>query len=126
MRERESTADVKPEASNGPWWRVSSSNGPVLLRIRLTPKASADRIKGVVATPDGPALGISVRALPSEGAANKAMIATVAKWLRCPKSTISLAAGAKGRTKTLQLEPLPATLEALQQKCPARPARPAS
>lgn len=118
MRERDTAANAKPNASKGPWWRVPSSNGPVLLRIRLTPKASADRIKGVVATPDGPALGIAVRALPSDGAANKAMIALVAKWLRCPKSTISLASGAKGRTKTLQLEPLPATLEALEQKCP--------
>jgi uncharacterized protein YggU (UPF0235/DUF167 family) len=118
MRERDTAANAKPNASEGPWWRVPSANGPVLLRIRLTPKASADRIKGVVATPDGPALGVAVRALPSDGAANKAMIALVAKWLRCPKSTISLASGAKGRTKTLQLEPLPATLEALEQKCP--------
>jgi uncharacterized protein YggU (UPF0235/DUF167 family) len=126
MREREHPANAKPDASNGPWWRVPRCSGPILLRIRLTPKASDDRIKAIVATPDGPALGISVRALPSDGAANTAMIATVAKWLRCPKSTIRLVSGAKGRTKTLQLEPLPATLEALQQKCPARPARPAS
>ena len=125
MRERESTANAKPDTSNGPWWRAPSCSGPILLRIRLTPKASDDRIKSVVATPHGPALGISVRALPSDGAANKAMIATVAKWLRCPTSTIRLASGAKGRTKTLHLEPLPATLEALQQKCPARPATPA-
>jgi uncharacterized protein YggU (UPF0235/DUF167 family) len=118
MPGRDTAASAKPDASKGPWWRVPSSNGPVLLRIRLTPKASADRIKGVVATPDGPALSIAVRALPSDGAANKAMIALVAKWLRCPKSTISLASGAKGRTKTLQLEPLLATLEALEQKCP--------
>ena len=118
MRGRDTAASAKPDASKGPWWRAPSSNGPVLLRIRLTPKASADRINGVVATPDGPALDIAVRALPSEGAANKAMIAVVAKWLRCPKSTISLAFGEKERTKTIRLEPLPATLEALEQKCP--------
>ena len=97
-----------------PWWHPAPPDGPVLLRVRVTPKAGADRVLDLTETPDGPALRVQVRAAPSDGAANEAVITTVAKSLRRAKTTITLAAGAKGRNKTLALVPLPGTLEALE------------
>ncbi len=74
------------------------------LRIRLTPKSSRDHISTLVDSPDGVALQVFVRALPADGQANAALIALVAKWLRIPKSSISLRTGAKSRTKVLLLQ----------------------
>ncbi len=68
----------------------------------------------LIETPDGPALRVQVRAVPADGAANKAVIAVVAKALARAKSTITLTAGAKGRNKTLALDPLPGTINALE------------
>lgn len=67
----------------------------------------------LIETPDGLALRVLVRAAPTNGAANKAVIGVIAKALARAKSTITLASGAKGRNKTLALDPLPGTIEAL-------------
>lgn len=75
----------------------------VTLRVRLTPKASHDQFGPVIDTPDGPAVSARVRALPRDGAANTALITLAAKWLRLPKSSLFLAAGAKSRTKTIAI-----------------------
>jgi uncharacterized protein YggU (UPF0235/DUF167 family) len=75
----------------------------LLLYVRLTPNAGRDEVTGVEAGPDGPLLKAKVRAIPDKGKANAALIATVARWLRLPKTSISLAAGATARTKTLLL-----------------------
>ncbi len=80
-------------------WRCG---GDVLLvRVRLTPKASRDAIWGVEATAEGPALKARVRAVPQDGEANAAVARLLAEWLDVPKSAVSLAAGAKSRVKTL-------------------------
>ena len=75
--------------------------GGLAVRVRLTPKSSRDRIDGVDATADGPALKARVRALPSAGAANAAVEQLVAKWLGVPKSAVALSTGAKSWIKTL-------------------------
>lgn len=97
-----------------PWRQPAPPSGPILLHVRVTPKSGTDRVRDLIETPDGPALRILVRAVPADGAANKAVIAVVAKALARAKSTITLAAGAKGRNKTLALDPLPGTIEALE------------
>ena len=77
--------------------------GALQLRIRLTPKSSRDGVDGITASPDGPAIKARVRAVPENGGANKAALALVAKWLSVPKSSITLSAGAKSRTKVLTI-----------------------
>ena len=51
-----------------------------------------------------------VRALPEDGAANAALIALLAKSLKLPKSSLSLASGGKGRVKTVVASGDPAAL----------------
>lgn len=87
-------------------WKVVEASGKediVELRIRLTPKSSKDAVEDLTDTPEGPAIKVRVRAIPENGAANKALVATVAKWLRLPKSSISVSAGVKSRTKQLAI-----------------------
>ena len=80
-------------------WRAGGTG--LLVRVRLTPKASRDAIEGLEATAEGPALKARVRAVPQDGEANAAVIKLVADWLGVPKSAVDLAAGGKSRVKTL-------------------------
>lgn len=90
----------------------------ILLSLRVTPNASADRVEGTEQRDDDTAvLRIRVTAVPDKGKANAAVIALLAKTLGIPKSTITLVAGETARLKTLRLagdpESLAATLEKL-------------
>ena len=85
--------------------------GGVLLSVRLTPRAGRDSVDGVGALSDGRAvLQIRVRALPSEGEANAALIALLAKRLRVPKSAVTIAAGHSARLKQVRIAGDPAAL----------------
>ena len=77
------------------------------LVVRLTPKASADRIDGWDADEQGRAyLKVRVTAPPIEGRANEALIAFLAKRLKVPKSRLSLVAGDTSRLKQIEVEGL--------------------
>lgn len=76
----------------------------IAIRIRLTPKASRDQVGDPTETADGAALKVHVRAIPEDGAANRALIAVIAKWLHVPKSSVTLASGARSRTKILEVD----------------------
>ena len=77
----------------------------IRLSVKVTPKASADRIQGWAADEDGArVLKISVTAVPEDGKANKAVIALLAKRLKLPKSAISIASGETSRRKTLLID----------------------
>ena len=79
--------------------------GGVKVRVRLTPKASNNRIGGMVADADGGvALKAGVTAPPEGGKANKALIGMLAKAWRLPKTSISVKSGAAHRQKTLFME----------------------
>jgi len=80
-------------------WR--RAEGGIVIRFHLSPKASKDVIEGLRPTAEGPAFKARVRALPQSGEANRALEALVARWLRVPKSDVSVAGGAKSRTKTV-------------------------
>ena len=82
-------------------WRPAGSG--LVVRVRVTPKASRDAIEGVEATAEGAALKARVRAVPADGAANAAVERLVAAWLGVAKSTVSLVSGAKSRIKTLSV-----------------------
>jgi len=85
--------------STGEPWRIG---GPgLLVRVRLTPKASRDAIEGVEATAGGPALKARVRAVPEDGAANVALERLLAEWLGVSRSSVALVSGGKSRVKTL-------------------------
>jgi uncharacterized protein len=82
-------------------WCVSTTG--VELRVRVTPKSSRNELAGLIDTADGPALAIRVRAVPEDGAANKAVALAVAEWLGLPKSMVAVTAGTKSRIKSLTL-----------------------
>ncbi|MCC7250435.1 MAG: DUF167 domain-containing protein [Hyphomicrobium sp.] len=82
-------------------WRLGA--GCVIVRVRLTPKSSKDAIDGVEETPEGPAIKARVRALPSEGEANAALLKLLAKWLGVAKSSVELAQGGKSRVKSVEI-----------------------
>jgi uncharacterized protein YggU (UPF0235/DUF167 family) len=44
-----------------------------------------------------------VRAVPSEGEANAALLTMLAKWLGVAKSTVQLAQGGKSRVKSIEI-----------------------
>jgi uncharacterized protein (TIGR00251 family) len=70
-----------------------------LLAVRVTPKASADRIaveNGIVR--------VWVTPPPDKGKANEAVIALVAKALRVPKSAVELVRGETARQKLLRIK----------------------
>lgn len=85
--------------------------GGVLLSVRLTPRAGRDSIDGIGALSDGrAAVQIRVRALPSQGEANAALIALLSKRLRVPKSAVTIAAGHSARLKQVRIAGDPAVL----------------
>jgi uncharacterized protein len=82
-------------------WRAAAAG--LVLRVRVTPKSSCDEVAGLTDTADGPAIAVRVRAVPEDGAANKAVALAVAAWLGLPKSTVAVTAGTKSRVKTVTL-----------------------
>jgi uncharacterized protein (TIGR00251 family) len=77
----------------------------IRLLVKVTPKASADRIQGWAEDEAGQkVLKIAVTAVPEDGKANKAVIALLAKRLKLPKSAIEIASGATDRRKTLLID----------------------
>jgi len=78
--------------------------GGVELRIRLTPKASADRIDGVKMLSDGSThLSARVRAVPEKGLANAALERLVADWLDVGAGSVRVTGGATSRLKTIEV-----------------------
>ena len=88
--------------------------GGVLLAVRVTPKSSRDEVGGLHGAADGTvSLAVKVTAVPDKGRANKAVIETLAKACRMPKSALQLVAGETDRNKTILVTGNPAELEAL-------------
>ena len=92
-----------------PWTR---SRDGLTLRVRVTPKSSKDIVEGLEASAQGPALKVRVRAVPDKGAANAAVIETVADWLGVAKSSVTLTTGSTARVKSLAIAGDGATLAA--------------
>lgn len=70
--------------------------------LRVTPNAARARIDGIAADADGAAfLKIAVTVAPEDGKANAAVIKLLAKEWRLPKTSLSIASGARDRRKTL-------------------------
>lgn len=72
------------------------------MRLRLTPKASANRITGVQSDAAGNiVLKAQVTAVPEGGKANAALIKMLSKEWKLAKSSIEVVQGATNRNKTL-------------------------
>lgn len=86
----------------------------VRVELKVTPKASADRVRGVGADAQGVAcLQVTVTAVPEDGRANRAVVALLAKRWRVAKSAIELVRGTADRRKALLVrDPDPVALAA--------------
>jgi hypothetical protein len=74
-----------------------------VLHIRVTPKASSNRIK-VEPQPDGSThFRVYVTTVPEDGKANKAVIALLSKYLGIPKTSMTITHGTTGKDKTIKI-----------------------
>ncbi len=85
-----------------PW--AATAKG-LSVTIRLTPKGGRDALDGIETLADGrPVLKARVRAAPTEGEANAALVALLAKTLDVPRRAVTLAAGETARIKRIVIE----------------------
>jgi uncharacterized protein len=101
-----------------PW---APADGGLMLTVRLTPKGGRDAIDGIEERSDGRSvLKVRVRAAPSEGEANAALVRMLARALDVAPRCVTLAAGETARVKRLRIEgnaaALAATLERIVQE----------
>ena len=105
-------------AASRPWSAVA---GGVALAVRLTPKGGRDAIDGIELLADGRSvLKARVRAAPSEGEANTALLRLIAKAVGVPPRDVTLSAGATARVKRLTITGEPPTLIAALEKIAAK------
>lgn len=81
-----------------------AASGGVSVNVRLTPKASRNRIGPVVAHGGGGVLKVQVTEPPERGKANRALIKLLAKAWRLPKTAFTVKKGVKDRRKTIHIE----------------------
>jgi len=92
-------------------WRQPDDDQPwtlaadgLFLAVRLTPKGGRDAIEGIEQLADGRSvLKVRVRAAPSEGAANAALLKVIAAALDTAPRNVSLTAGATARIKRIKI-----------------------
>lgn len=91
----------------------------VVVAVRLTPRAVRDSIEGVDRLSDGAeVVKARVRAVPSEGAANEALRAVLAKALKVPKRAVNIVSGASGRLKQVHISGDALLLSGIIEKWP--------
>ena len=79
---------------------IEEKGGSLYLHVRVQPKASRNAI---CLEADG-RIRVALTAPPIDGAANKGLIAFLAKTLGVPKGSISLVRGEKSREKSLRIQ----------------------
>ena len=87
---------------------IESFSGGIPVAVRVIPRASRSAIDG---TRDE-ALLVRVKAAPVEGAANDELIETIARALDVPKRSVTIASGARGRLKRVQVSGIDAATAA--------------
>jgi uncharacterized protein len=87
-----------------PGLSLRRSRDGISIAVRLTPKARVDEIVGVEDFGGEAVLKARVRALPESGRANTALETLIARWLKLPPSTVSVAQGGKSRLKQVAIE----------------------
>lgn len=83
---------------------VRRDGSDLLLAVRLTPRASRERVGGMFIDAHGARwLQASVTPPPDKGRANAALVALLAETLKRPASTILLETGDTNRLKRLRI-----------------------
>jgi uncharacterized protein YggU (UPF0235/DUF167 family) len=81
-----------------------SSEPPLRLVVRLTPRGGRDAVEGWARDVDGrPYLKARVAAPPLEGAANAALERLIAQALKRPKGAVRIVGGDHARLKQLEI-----------------------
>ena len=75
--------------------------GRATLSVRVTPKASANRIRIEERDGDDQRVRVDVTVAPEDGKANKQVIKLLAKELRMPKSALTIKHGFTNRDKII-------------------------
>jgi uncharacterized protein len=97
-----------------PWIAVADG---VVVTIRLTPKGGRDAFDGIARLADGTSvLRARVRAAPSEGEANAALGALIAKAVGVPPGRVTIVGGAASRLKRVKIVGDGAVLSAALEK----------
>lgn len=100
-----------------PW---TTAAGGVSLHVRLTPKGGRDAADSIETMSDGRAvLKIRVRAAPTDGEANDALLRFLAKAIGVPLRDLTIAAGATSRIKRIAIAGHAPTILAALEKLPA-------
>jgi uncharacterized protein len=78
---------------------IKESDGGITFAVRVQPRAKKDAITGEL----GDALKISLTAPPIDGRANEACIEFLAKLLKVPRSSVTIASGHTSRNKVIRV-----------------------
>ena len=89
--------------------RLTERDGALEFTVHVRPRASRESVGGL----RDDALQVQVRALPAEGAANRAVCRALARALGVPKTAVELLSGARSRQKRLRVRGDPSALEPL-------------
>jgi uncharacterized protein (TIGR00251 family) len=89
----------------------------IVVTVRLTPKGGRDAIDAIEQLADGRSvLKVRVRAAPTEGEANAALVKLIARTLDVAPRDVTLVAGATARLKRLRIGGAGAALAAALEK----------
>jgi uncharacterized protein len=98
-----------------PAWRIEPDG--IVLTVRLTPRGGRDAIDGVEQLANGRCvLKLRVRAAASEGEANAALVAVLARTLGVARRDVHLVAGAAARIKRVRIAGMGTALAAALEK----------
>ena len=78
---------------------ITETAGSVTFAIKVHPRAKKNGITGEL----GDVLKVSLTTPPVEGRANEACIEFLAKLLKVPRSSVTIASGLKGRNKVIRV-----------------------
>jgi uncharacterized protein (TIGR00251 family) len=79
--------------------RIQESAGGVTFAVKVHPRAKKNAMAGEL----GEALKVALTAPPVAGKANEACIEFLAKFLKVPRSSVSIAAGQNSRSKMIRV-----------------------
>ena len=92
---------------------LRAAPGGVHVAVRLTPRAGADRLGGLIRLADGSvALKAAVSAPPADGRANEALLQLLAGQWGVPRRDLAIVAGHHSRNKSVRIAGPPAILMA--------------